>query len=293
MGLTIYLNGEYVAEENAKVSVFDHGLLYGDGIFEGIRAYHNRVFRLDEHIDRLYENANSIMLDIWLTKEEMKEVVIETFRKNNLREGYVRLVVTRGVGDLGLDPAKCDKATIFCIASNITLYPESFYTDGLVINTVATRRNLNESVSARFKSLNYLNNILAKIESKLTGTIEALMLNNEGYVTEATGDNIFIIKNGVLTTPPTYAGILEGVTRNAVMELARERGIEVREELFTRHDVYRADECVLTGTAAEVIPIIQVDGRHIGEGKPGTITWQLIHAFKELTKIDGPSIFKN
>lgn len=293
MSLTIYLNGEYVKKEDAKVSVFDHGLLYGDGIFEGIRAYHNRVFKLDEHIDRLYDNAHSILIDLWLTKEEMKEVVIETLRKNNLREGYVRLVVTRGVGDLGLDPDKCPKATIFCIASSIALYPKELYENGLVVNTVATRRNISEGTNPRFKSLNYLNNIMAKIESKLTGTIEALMLNNEGYVTEATGDNIFILRNGILITPPTYAGILEGVTRNAVIELAKKRGIEVKETLFHRHDVYGAEECFLTGSAAEVIPVINVDKRSIGSGKPGNVTKLLIDDFKKLTKEDGPFIFKD
>ena len=293
MSLTIYLNGQYVKEEEAKVSVFDHGLLYGDGVFEGIRAYHNRVFKLDEHIDRLYENANSILLDLWLSKDEMKEVVLETLRKNNLRDAYIRLVVTRGYGDLGLDPAKCPKATIFCIAAEIQLYPQELYDNGLVVNTVASRRNTNESTNPRFKSLNYLNNIMAKIESKLTGTIEAIMLNNEGYVAEATGDNIFLVKKGVLITPPTYAGVLEGVTRNAVMEIARKKGIEVKETLFSRHDVYAADECFLTGTAAEVISVIKVDGRVIGSGKPGKLTKELTADFRESTKVDGPIIFKD
>lgn len=293
MGLTIYLNGEYVDESEAKISVFDHGLLYGDGVFEGIRAYHNRIFKLDEHIERIYENAKSIMLDLWLTKDEMKEMVIETTRRNNLRDAYIRLVVTRGVGDLGLDPDNCPKAGIFCIASTIRLYPQELYDKGLVVNTVATRRNGNEATSPRFKSLNYLNNIMAKMEVKLTGTIEGILLNQEGYVTEATGDNIFIIKKGVLITPPTYAGILEGITRNTVMDLARAKGIEVRETLFTRHDIYNADECFLTGTGAEVIPVIKVDGREIGAGVPGEISKELIVAFRALTKIDGPVIFKD
>lgn len=293
MSQIIYLNGEFVKAEEAKVSVFDHGLLYGDGCFEGIRAYHNRVFRMEEHIDRLYENAHSILLDLWLTKEEMTEMVLETIRRNNLRDAYIRLVVTRGYGDLGLDPAKCPKATIFCIAAQIQLYPEELYENGLVVNTVASRRNTNESTNPRFKSLNYLNNIMGKIESKLTGTIEAIMLNNEGYVAEATGDNIFIIKKGVLITPPTYAGVLEGVTRNAVIELAKKRGLEVKETLFSRHDVWSAEECFLTGTAAEVISVIQVDGRHIGSGKPGPITKELTKDFRDLTKVDGPLIFKD
>lgn len=293
MSLVIYVNGNYVKEEDAKISVFDHGLLYGDGVFEGIRAYNNHVFKLDEHLDRLYANAHSIMLDLWLSKEEMKEVVLETCRRNNFRDSYIRLVVTRGYGDLGLDPAKCPKASIICIAAKIQLYPLELYENGLVVNTVASRRNTSESTNPRFKSLNYLNNIMGKIESKLTGTIEAIMLNNEGYVAEATGDNIFIVRKGVLITPPTYAGVLEGVTRNAVMELARKRGIEVREALFSRHDVWSAEECFLTGTAAEVISVIQVDGRLIGDGKPGTMTKMLNQDFRDLTQSDGPVIFND
>ena len=292
MSKIIYLDGEYVQEADAKVSVFDHGLLYGDGVFEGIRAYHNGVFKLDEHIDRLYENANSIMLKPWLSKQEMKEMVIETLRRNNMKDGYVRLVVTRGYGDLGLDPAKCPKATIFCIAAQIALYPQELYEKGLVVNTVPSRRNTSESTNPRFKSLNYLNNIMGKIESKLTGTIEAIMLNNEGYVAEATGDNIFIVKKNVLITPPSYAGVLEGVTRNTVMDLAKEKGYKVKETLFTRHDIYSADECFLTGTAAEIIPVIQVDGRRIGFGVPGPITEELIHTFRTYTKINGPKIIE-
>ncbi|MBO8129136.1 MAG: branched-chain-amino-acid transaminase [Peptococcaceae bacterium] len=291
MGLVIYLNGEYVSEEQAVVSVFDHGYLYGDGVFEGIRAYHGRVFKLKEHIDRLYESAHSILLNIPLTREEMQEVVLETLRRNNLRDAYIRLVVSRGAGDLGLDPKKCPKPTVVCIAASIQLYPAELYEQGLEVVTVPTRRNLGEAVNPRIKSLNYLNNILAKIEAGLAGTMEAIMLNAEGYVAEATGDNIFLVKNGRLVTPPSYVGILEGITRNTVMELAREAGIPVEEKLFTRHDVYVADECFLTGTAAELIPVIKVDGRPIGSGKPGPVTWQLIRAFRELTKVDGPEIY--
>ncbi|NYE56393.1 branched-chain-amino-acid transaminase [Carboxydothermus ferrireducens] len=291
MGLLIYLDGKFVPEEEAKVSVFDHGLLYGDGVFEGIRAYHNRVFKLKEHIDRLYESAKAILLEIPLTKEEMTEVVLETMRKNNLREGYIRLVVTRGKGDLGLDPRKCPKATVFCIGSSITLYPERFYEEGLEVITVPTRRNLNEASSPRIKSLNYLNNILAKIEANLHGVLEAILLNQEGYVAEATGDNVFIVKNGRLITPPSYAGILEGITRNTVMDLARKRGIPVEEKLFTRYDIFNADECFLTGTAAEVIPVVKVDGRTIGEGVPGPMTKTLIKDFREYVTTDGPFIF--
>jgi branched-chain amino acid aminotransferase len=291
MGLIIYVNGEFVPEEKAVVSVFDHGLLYGDGIFEGIRAYHNRVFKLKDHIDRLYDSAKAILLEIPLTREEMTEVVLETMRRNGLREGYIRLLVTRGVGDLGLDPKKCKRAGVICIGASIQLYPEEFYEKGLEIITVPTRRNLAEAVNPRIKSLNYLNNILAKIEASLAGVSEAVMLNAEGYVAEATGDNIFVVKNGVLITPPSHVGVLEGITRNTVLDLARTRGIPVEEKLFTRYDIYTADECFLTGTAAEVIPVIKVDARVIGSGAPGEITRDLIHDFRELTKTDGPLIF--
>lgn len=292
MGLIIYLNGEYVREEKAVVSVFDHGLLYGDGVFEGIRAYHNRVFKLDEHIVRLYNSARSIALKIPLAEEETKEIVLETCRRNQLQNGYIRLVVTRGTGDLGLDPRNCRKPTVFCIADSIQLYPEELYQKGLELITVATRRNLSEACNPQVKSLNYLNNICAKIEANLAGVPEALMLNQQGYVAEATGDNIFIVKNDLLITSPPYAGALEGVTRNAVIEIACEMGIGVEEQLFTRHDIYNAQECFLTGTAAEVIPAVKLDGRTIGEGHPGKITWELINAFRELTKTEGPLIFR-
>ncbi|QRN84973.1 branched-chain-amino-acid transaminase [Clostridia bacterium] len=289
--MIIYLNGKYVPKEQAVVSVFDHGLLYGDGIFEGIRAYHNRVFKMEEHIDRLYESAKSIMLNIGMSKDEMTEVVLETMRKNDLREGYIRLLVTRGVGDLGLDPNKCPKASVICIAADIQLYPAELYQKGLKISTVATRRNISEGVNPRIKSLNYMNNILAKIEAVQMGCAEALMLNNEGYVAEATGDNVFLVKKGTLLTPPSSVGALEGVTRNTVMELAEKRGLKVKEALLTRHDVYNADECFLTGSAAEVIPVVSVDGRQIGDGTPGETTMMLNADFGELTKIDGPEIF--
>ena len=291
MSLTIYLDGEYVSQEKAVVSVFDHGLLYGDGVFEGIRAYHNRVFKLQDHLVRLYESARSINMVIPISMVEMEEVVLETCRRNDIRDGYIRLVVTRGVGDLGLDPRKCPRPTIFCISASIQLYPQEYYKKGLEVITVATRRNIPEACNPRVKSLNYLNNIYAKIEANLHGVLEAIMLNSEGYVAEATGDNIFLVKNGVLITPPVHAGILEGITRNTVMELARARGIEVVEKLFTRHDIFIADECFLTGTAAEVIPTVKVDGRIIGSGKPGEMTRELIADFRELTKDDGPIIF--
>jgi branched-chain amino acid aminotransferase len=290
LGLTIYLDGEYVPEEKAVVSVFDHGLLYGDGVFEGIRAYHGRVFKLKEHLQRLYESAKSIMLSIPLSQEEMQQVVLETCRRNNIRDGYIRLVVTRGKGDLGLDPQKCPRPTVFCIADSIQLYPPEFYEKGLEVITVPTRRNVPEALSPRIKSLNYLNNILAKIEAGLIGVQEAIMLTHDGFVAEATGDNIFIIKEGTLITPPPHLGILKGITRDAVMELARAKGITVLERVFTRHDVFTADECFLTGTAAEIIPVVKVDGRIIGEGRPGPVTCDLIQAFRELTRVDGPEI---
>lgn len=291
MSLIIYLNGEFVPQERAVVSLFDHGLLYGDGVFEGIRAYHNRVFKMGEHLDRLYESARNVMIEIPLAKAEMQEVVLETLRRNNLCDAYIRLVVTRGVGDLGLDPRKCPNPTIFCIAASIQLYPEELYEKGLSVITVSTRRNIPTACNPRVKSLNYLNNIYAKIEANLAGVPEAIMLNAEGYVAEASGDNIFLVKKGVLITPPAYIGLLEGITRNTVMELARQKGIPVEEKVFTLHDVYIADECFLTGTAAEVIPTVKVDGRLIADGKPGKMTRELNDAFRKLTRVDGPVIF--
>ena len=292
LGLKIYLDGAFVDEEEAKVSVFDHGVLYGDGIFEGIRAYNGRVFKLNEHVDRLFNGSRAIMLEPPVSKEEMKEIVLETLRRNSLKDAYIRLVVTRGKGDLGLDPDKCPKPTMFCIAAGIQLYPEELYENGLEVVTVPTRRNTPETVNPQMKSLNYLNSIMAKLEAKLAGVEEAIMINNEGYVAEATGDNIFIIRKGRLVTPPAFLGILEGVTRNTVMELAEKRNIPVEERIFTRYDIYSADECFLTGTAAEVIPVTKVDGRTIGSGKPGEITRTLIKDYKELTKSTGTEIFK-
>lgn len=291
MGLIIYLDGEYVAEEDAKLSVFDHGVLYGDGVFEGIRAYYGRVFRLQAHIDRLYDSARYIGLDPGLTKEEMTRVVIDTCRRNNLSDAYIRLVVTRGKGDLGLDPRNCSRPTVFCIAAAIELYPAELYEKGLDLVTLGTRRTAPDALDPRIKSLNYLNNILAKMEAIRAGAPEGLFLNKEGYVAEATGDNIFIIKNGSLYTPPPHIGLLEGVTRNTIMELAAGAGIPVFERVFTLYEVYNADECFLTGTAAEAIPVVRVDGRPVGNGQPGPITRDLIAMFRELTKSDGPEIF--
>lgn len=290
MGL-IYLDGGFVDESEAMVSVLDHGLLYGDGIFEGIRAYGGRVFRLHEHIERLYESAKTILLGIGMSPPEMFEVVLETLRRNNLRDAYVRLVVTRGKGDLGLDPRKCPIPSVICIAAQIQLYSEELHEKGLDIITASTQRNAVNAVNARIKSLNYLNSVLAKIEANQAGVSEAIMLNGDGYVCECTGDNVFIVKRGRVITPPTYLGLLEGVTRNAVLELAAKLGYPVSETVFTRHDVYTADECFLTGTAAEMIPVVGVDGRIIGEGRPGAITRALLAEFRKLAAVDGPEIF--
>ena len=289
--MLIYLDGEFLPKAEAKVSVFDHGLLYGDGVFEGIRSYNGRVFKLDEHLDRLYDSAKSIMLQIPIPIETMQEKVLETLRLNHLTEAYIRLLVTRGVGDLGLDPDKCPKPSIIIIADKITLYPPKYYEQGLEIVTASVRRNYAEAINPRIKSLNYLNNILAKIEGKQAGAEEVLMLNAEGYVVECSGDNIFWVKNEVLVTPPVHIGILEGVTRNSVIDLAREARMQVEERVFTRHDLYIADEIFLTGTAAEVIPVVKVDQRVIGDGQPGKVTEKLIAAFRQLANSYGTPIY--
>ena len=292
MSIQIYVDGKYYPKEEAKISVFDHGFLYGDGVFEGIRAYNGRVFKLKEHIDRLYNGARGIMINVPLTKEEMTEVVLETLRRNQLQDAYIRLVISRGAGDLGLDPKKCSKPTVVCIADKIVLYPEELYEKGMEIITAATRRNRPEGVNPQMKSLNYLNNIMAKLEANLAGAPEALLLNNEDYVAECTGDNIFIVKNGVLITPPPYVGILVGITRNAIIEAAERLGIKVEEKVFTRYEVFTADECFLSGTAADAVPVVKVDGRPIADGKPGPITKQIIKEFKELIKTEGTEIYK-
>ena len=290
--MKIYLDGKLVSKEEAKVSVFDHGLLYGDGIFEGIRAYNGRVFRLKEHLDRLWDSARAINLTIPITKNEMEKALIKTLIANKLTEGYIRLVVTRGVGDLGLDPRKCtEPPSIIIIADKISLYPEDLYEKGGEIITAAIRRIRPDALSPNVKSLNYLNNIMAKMEATRAGVMEAIMLNSEGYVAECTGDNIFIVKNGVLFTPPASEGALIGITRDAVIELAKNKlKIQVREERITTYNVYTSDECFLTGTAAEVIPVIKVDSRAIDDGKPGKITTKLIKEFKSLTRLTGVPI---
>jgi len=292
MGLIIYFDGMYVPEEEAKVSVFDHGLLYGDGVFEGIRAYNGRVFRLKEHIDRFFDSAKAIALEVPHSKAEVMEIVTETFRRNNLASGYCRLIITRGVGDLGLDPRKCSRPCLINITTTISLYPEEVYHQGMDLITIPTRRNLPEAVNPRIKSLNYLNNILAKIECNLAGVQEAIFLNDQGYVAEATADNIFLVKNGVLKTPAAYCGALEGITRNALLELARGMGIPSEETIVTRYDLFVADECFVTGTAAELVPAVNIDGRVIGNGKPGPIFIRLREAFQKLTEHDGEPIYR-
>ncbi len=286
--MKIYINGKFYEKESAKISVFDHGLLYGDGVFEGIRSYNRRVFKLKEHIDRLFESAQSIMLKIPLTKERLIKAVIETIKANKLDNAYIRLVVTRGEGDLGLDPRKCSKgAVVIIIADKIALYPEKLYREGLSIVTVPTVRNLPEALNPQIKSLNYLNNILAKIEAANAGCDEAIMLDSLGYVAECTGDNIFVAKNGHLYTPPQCMGTLRGITRDSILEIARENKIPAHEHVITRHEVYISDECFLTGTAAEIIPVVKVDSRVIGTGKPGKLTLSLMNKFRQLTAKDG------
>ena len=288
---TIYIDGQFLPESEAKVSVFDHGLLYGDGVFEGIRFYNGRVFRLEEHHDRLWDSARSICLEIPMSKEEMTEALLETIRKNGLRDGYIRQIVTRGVGNLGLNPAQCKKPSVIIIAATIALYPEEVYRSGLTIVTCATRRAGPAVLNPAVKSLNYLNNVMARIEANLAGADEALMLNDVGNVAECTADNVFIIKKGQIFTPPISAGALRGITRSVVFEIAEELGIKITETDITRHDVFVADECFLTGTAAEVIPVIKADGRMIGTGKPGAISTRMIARFRELVREGGTPIY--
>lgn len=286
--MKVYIDGVFYEKEDAKISVFDHGFLYGDGVFEGIRSYNRRVFKLREHIDRLYNSAKAIMLDIPYTKQEVENAIIETLRVNNLSDAYIRVVVSRGVGDLGLDPRKCKKPSLVVITDKIVLYPQEFYEKGLELITVSTRRNLPSAINPAIKSLNYLNNIFAKIEAIRAGCEEAIMLNKDGYVAECTGDNIFIIKNNVLITPPIYVGALPGITRDVVIDIAKNKlKLLVKEEPFTVYHIYTADECFLTGTAAEVIPVVKVDSRIIKDGIPGDITKQIIKEFKELTRTSG------
>jgi len=287
MSLKVYINGKYFDKKDAKISVFDHGLLYGDGVFEGIRSYNRLVFRLKEHIDRLYESAHGIMMKINLSKEQMMRSVIDTLKLNKLDDAYIRLIVTRGLGDLGLDPRKCKDPSIIIITDKIQFYPEKLYREGLSLITVPTPRNIPEALNPQIKSLNYLNNIMAKIEAINCGYEEALMFTASGYVAECTGDNIFIIKGGSLITPPVYLGILKGITRAAVMDIGKKIGLEVKEDVLTRHNIFTADECFLTGTAAEIAPVVTIEKRTIGSGRPGKMTLRLMKEFRELTKTDG------
>ena len=284
MSLKIHINGKLFNKEDATVSVFDHGLLYGDGVFEGIRSYGGKVFLLTEHVDRLWNSAKALLLEIPIGKDEMVKAIQDTVDVNGITDGYIRVLVTRGCGTLGLDPNRCSNPQIIIIADKIALYPDELYEKGLDIITVGTIRNHPAALNPRIKSLNYLNNILAKIEGLQAGCIEALMLNHKGEVAECTGDNLFLVRDGVLLTPPTDAGILEGITRDAVIDLARDAGLEVREVSMTRHDIFIADECFLTGTAAEVIPVVKLDSRAIGTGKPGPVTRDLMERFKRLTR---------
>jgi len=288
--LLVWLNGELVQKSQAKVSVFDHGFLYGDGVFEGIRAYNGKVFMLDEHLDRLYNSAKSIWLTIPLTKEQMKDAILQTLRANKLRDAYIRVVVSRGEGDLGLDPRKCPKPNIVIITDKIELFPEELYERGIEMVTVSVRRNSPQALNPNIKSLNYLNNILAKIEAINADKPEGLMLTLDGYVAEGTGENIFIVKRGELLTPPAYMGILKGITRQVVMQLAKGEGVPVHEVVLTLYDVYTADECFITGTAAEIVPVVKLDGRTIGDGVPGPITKTLIQKFRQYTQQVGVPI---
>jgi branched-chain amino acid aminotransferase len=290
--MKVYVDGKYYDEASAKLSVFDHGLLYGDGVFEGIRAYNGRIFKLKEHIDRLYYSAKAIMLTIPMEQNAMSDAVVETCRENSIKDGYIRLVVTRGVGTLGLNPNRCKNPSVVIIAGTIQLYPPEHYRKGMEIVTVPTTRNLHSAVNPAIKSLNYLNNILAKIEANNAGCEEAIMLNAEGFVSECTGDHIFIVKSGELQTPPLSAGALYGVTRRVVMELAAVKDVPVREMNLTRYDVFNADECFLTGTGAELVPVTKVDGRVIGDGNPGPFTRDLTERYHALTKVSGEPIYR-
>lgn len=285
--MKVYIDGTLHDEKDARISVFDHGLLYGDGVFEGIRFYNRRVFRLEEHIRRLYDSARSILLNVPITPEEMTEAVLATCRANDLTDGYIRLVLTRGTGSMGLSPFRCPKASVIIIACSIQLYPEEAYQNGLVMATVATRRPTHDTLSPQVKSLNYLNNVMAKVEAIQAGAEEGLMLNERGLVAECTGDNLFIVRDGTITTPPITAGALDGITRKVVIELAASLGIPLREAELSRHDIYTADECFLTGTAAEVIAAVKLDQRPIGNGRPGPVTGRIIDAFRSLTRSTG------
>ena len=292
MVMHVFIDGKFCNERDAKISVFDHGLLYGDGIFEGIRAYNGRVFKLKEHIDRLFYSAKAILLDVPMTHAALMKATVDTCRKNKLRDGYIRLVVTRGIGTLGLNPNRCKKPSVIIIAGKIQVYPAEMYASGMDIVTVPTVRNLHSALNPAIKSLNYLNNILAKIEANNAGVEEAVMLNSEGFVSECTADNLFIIKEGKLFTPPLSAGALYGITRQTVMEIALQSGMPVSEPNLTRYDLFNADECFLTGTGAEIMPVVKIDGRVVGSGKPGPLTRKLVTEYHALTKVSGQPIYE-
>jgi branched-chain amino acid aminotransferase len=288
--MQIYIDGEYYSEEDAKISVFDHGLLYGDGVFEGIRTYNGRVFELDAHIDRLYASAQIIALDIPQSRDELVGAMMETIRRNDAMDGYIRLVVTRGIGDLGLNPTKCPQATVFCIAGGITLYPPETYTKGFKVATLSTRRNDPQAINPAVKSLNYLNNVMGALELRDRGVNEGLFLTTAGYVCECTADNLFLVKGHKLMTPHPALGALKGITRGVVMRLASFVGLDVEEGFYTLYDVYTADEAFLTGTAAEVGPIVEVDKRKIGAGVPGPVTKEIISRFHEYAQTSGTPV---
>lgn len=277
--MRIYIDGEFYSKEEAKISVFDHGLLYGDGVFEGIRIYNGTIFKLQEHVDRLYASAKAISLNISIGPDEFAALLKETVRQNGRdsagKTGYMRVLVTRGFGDLGLDPAKCAKSSIVIICGDIQLYPEDYYRKGITVASVSTRRNSVDALDPRIKSLNYLNNIMAKIEAKQAGALEALILNRDGYIAECTADNVFIVKQGVMYTPELSCGALAGITRGTVIDLAGKTGITVHETRLAQYDLYTADECFLTGSGAEIIPVVKADGRIIGGGRPGEISTRL------------------
>lgn len=288
--MKIYLDGQFVDEADAKISVFDHGLLYGDGVFEGIRLYGGNIFRLEEHLERLEYSAKALLLQIPLNRAELAEATCETCRQNGLRDAYIRLVVTRGVGDLGLAPWLCPKPSLFIIASKISLYPQEHYDNGLSIVTVPTRRINPAALPSTVKSLNYLNNILGKIEARQFGALEAIMLNDQGYIAECTADNIFVVHKGEIITPAVSQGALKGITRGTIFDVAKELGVPIREADMTRYDVWCADECFLTGTGAEVVPVVKLDGRVIGSGKPGPITQQVLTSFRRRVLVEGTRI---
>lgn len=291
MGLKVWIDGQYYDKQEARISVWDHGLLYGDGIFEGIRAYNGRVFRLQEHLERLYRSARSVLIEIPMSLEEMSEQVVDCVRRNGLVDAYIRLLVTRGVGDLGLDPRKCTRASVVVIADRISLYPPETYQSGLKLVVAGTRKNAVDALNPRIKSMNYLNNILAKIEAIQAGAAESVMLDRNGFVTECTSENLFTVQQGVLFTPTPVVGILEGITRRVVIEMARSRGYRVEEAFMTTHDLFMADECFVTGTGAEILPVVELSGRPIGDGRPGALTRELLEAYRDLTRSEGTPVY--